>query len=156
MPTGLGSAPSVQSLCTIDRGVGGCQRCQTPVLLTQAHTDKERFGFGVRQAAKIQMQRGELQGSGVGIQAHRLSSVAAFDMGAEDHSYREVWFAFSRLFWGTHVPPSPRSYLTQHKVLSLRCKRSFPSLLLPKLDRSLSNKEIRNTFLHSTVCCAWK
>lgn len=106
MPTGLGSAPSVQSLCTIDRGVGGCQICQTPVLLTQAHTGKERFGFGVRQAAEIQMQRGELQGSGVGIQAHRLLSVATFDMGAEDHSYREVWFAFSRLFWGTRASQS--------------------------------------------------
>lgn len=34
------------------------------------------------------------------MQAHRLSSIAAIDMGAEDHSYREVWLAFSRLSGG--------------------------------------------------------
>lgn len=41
-------------------------------------------------------QNTDAEGSGVGIQLHRLS----VGMGAEDHSYRELWFAFSRLSGG--------------------------------------------------------
>lgn len=56
------------------------------------------------------------------------------------------------------IPPfSPRSYLPQHKVFSLKCERPFLSLfLLPELKRSSSNKEPSSTFLHIMVCCAWK
>lgn len=54
---------AVQSLCTTDQGVGGCQRHQTPVLLTRVHKNKERFGFGVSEADKIEMMQKEVVGA---------------------------------------------------------------------------------------------